>query len=317
MPLVQLVTISRATQCWFKFCCRGPARLHKISSHPAVRVVSGCGSGSNGWMKTESSSELSKSLSAALSEQPLDSIAKSSCGENVGRPELQTLRPPAAAIGRMSLYLRELHRLEDSAVTSISSRDLAKKLDVSADVVRRDLAWLGSVGRRGVGYDVSTLATRLRAILGSNTDWRVVLVGTGSLGHALLRYRGFERLGFQLVAALDVDPRRIGEKIGGVTIEGFEKMAKVFQTHRPQLAILAVPAEAAAGVATSLTRAGISGILNFAPTALKLPKEVRVVNVDLATEIQRLAFHVSQQTRQNDAATADVETRPKKKKKPG
>jgi redox-sensing transcriptional repressor len=206
-------------------------------------------------------------------------------------------KAPAAAVGRMSLYLRELQRLSEAGVQSTSSRDLAQRLNVSPEVVRRDLAILGSVGRRGVGYEVNMLAERLRATLGSDTQWRVVLVGTGSLGHALLRYRGFERLGFELVAALDIDPKRIGEKIADITIADASRMAEIFRELRPQLAILAVPAEVAAEMATRIVASGVTGILNFAPTSLKLPKEIGVVNVDLASEMQRLAFNVSQKVR--------------------
>jgi redox-sensing transcriptional repressor len=217
-------------------------------------------------------------------------------------------KAPPAAVGRMSLYLRELQRLEEAGVLSTSSRELAQRLDVSPEVVRRDLAILGSVGRRGVGYEVGVLADRLRAILGSDTEWRVVLVGTGSLGYALLRYRGFERLGFRLVAALDIDPKRIGEKIAGVTIRDAAEMTSVLQKWKPQLAILAVPAEVAAEVATKIAAAGITGILNFAPTSLKLPKEIGVVNVDLASEMQRLAFNVSQRTREIEQTPLVKET---------
>ena len=202
-------------------------------------------------------------------------------------------KAPAATVGRMSLYLRELQRLAETGETATNSRQLGERLGISADVVRRDLAFLGSVGRRGVGYEVSVLAEKLRATLGSDTDWRVALVGTGSLGHALLRYRGFERLGFRLVAALDIDSNRIGEKIADLTICDAANMSAVFRKFRPQLAILAVPAEAAAEMATKIVAAGVSGILNFAPTSLRLPKEIGVVNVDLASEMQRLAFNVS------------------------
>lgn len=213
------------------------------------------------------------------------------------------IQPPAATIRRMSLYLRELQRIEPSVVT-ISSRQLAARLDVSAEVVRRDLAILGSVGRRGVGYEISTLIGRLRGVLGSDTHWRVALVGAGSLGHALLRYQGFERLGFQLVAALDIDPRRIGEEIGGVTIRDAHDMQSIFRQFRPQLAILAVPADAAAAVAVKIVQAGVSGILNFAPSSLKLPGQIAVINVDLASDMQRLAFHVLQRERPADGSPA-------------
>jgi redox-sensing transcriptional repressor len=234
---------------------------------------------------------------ASMAPIPLPTASVLSSNDDGGKP----VTPPPAAVGRMSLYLRELQRLEEASVVSTSSRDLARRLDVSPEVVRRDLAWLGSVGRRGVGYEVSMLAGRLRAVMGSDTVWRVALVGTGSLGHALLRYQGFSRLGFELVAALDTDPKRIGEKIGGVRISDAASMESVFKRYRPQLAILAVPAEAAAEVAIRIARAGVTGILNFAPTSLKLPREIGVVNVDLASEMQRLAFHVSQMTRAGEA----------------
>lgn len=210
-------------------------------------------------------------------------------------------KPPAATVGRMSLYLRELQRLEVSGTASVNSRELAACLNLSADVVRRDLAMIGSLGRRGVGYDVATLANHLRSMLGSNAGWKVALIGTGSLGHALLRYQGFQRLGFRLVAAFDNDPKRIGELIAGVRIEHIDGMKKSFKKLRPQLAILAVPAEVAAEVASDLAACGVAGILNFAPTALKLPAGIGVVNVDLASELQRLAFHVNQQMKESEA----------------
>ncbi len=207
-------------------------------------------------------------------------------------------KPPAATVGRFSLYLRELQRLETSGVASVNSRELAASLNLSSDVVRRDLSMVGSVGRRGVGYDVAALTNRLRTVLGSDAGWKVALIGTGSLGHALLRYQGFQRLGFRLVAAFDNDPKRIGELISGVQIEHIDGMKKSFRKLRPQLAILAVPAEVAADVASDLAACGVAGILNFAPTALKLPTGIGVVNVDLASELQRLAFHVNQQLRE-------------------
>ncbi len=209
-------------------------------------------------------------------------------------------KPPAATVGRISLYLRELQRLEDNGVASVNSRELAGCLNLSADVVRRDLSMIGSVGRRGVGYEVAALANRLRSVLGSDTAWKVALIGTGSLGHALLRYQGFQRLGFRLVAAFDNDPNRVGEQIGGVRIGHTSGMKAAFKKLKPQLAILAVPAEVAADVANDLAACGIAGILNFAPTALKLPAGIGVVNVDLASELQRLAFHVNQRLRESE-----------------
>lgn len=199
----------------------------------------------------------------------------------------------SAAVTRISLYLRELRRLAEIDVTSVNSGQLARAIDVSPAVVRKDLAAIGAAGRRGVGYSIPALCERIGATLGSEITWRVVLVGAGSLGHALLRYRGFESQGFQFVAAFDANPRLVGRSVGGLVIRAADQMGSAIAELAPQLAIIAVPAEAAAEVARELAASGIAGILNFSPISLKLPKRVAQVNVDLASEIQRLAFAVS------------------------
>lgn len=199
---------------------------------------------------------------------------------------------PEPAVGRLSLYYRELFRLRDSGTTSINSRELGKLVNVSPAVVRRDLSALGTIGRRGVGYTIDLLIEAIGRLLGSGVQWQVILVGVGSLGDALLRYRGFERLGFRLVAAFDVDPRRIGTSIGGVRVRDANDLKQALVEFTPDLAILAVPAEKAADVASDLVSGGITGILNFAPTTLRLSSAIAVVNVDLASELQRLAFSV-------------------------
>ncbi|WP_063870272.1 redox-sensing transcriptional repressor Rex [Novipirellula maiorica] len=199
---------------------------------------------------------------------------------------------PQPAVGRLSLYFRELYRLRDSKTTTINSKELGKLVNVSSPVVRRDLSALGTIGQRGVGYSVDALIERIGQVLGSGKQWEVVLVGVGSLGDALLRYRGFSRLGFKLTAAFDIDPSRIGSTIGGVQVLDANELERVVTAAPPSLAILAVPADNAADVATLLVSLGVSGILNFAPTTLKLPPRIAVVNVDLASELQRLAFAV-------------------------
>ena len=200
---------------------------------------------------------------------------------------------PTAAIGRLSLYLRELQRLSDRGTESINSHDLARLIDVSPASVRKDLAAIGAIGRRGVGYPVPALIDRIGMMLGNQTHWNVVLIGAGSLGTALLRYRGFQRQGFRIVGAFDLDPRLIGKTIDGVTIHSFTSFSRSAAKLRPQMAVLAVPADSAAAVAAELVAAGVTGILNFAPTSLKLPRTVGVVNVDLASDMQRLAFAIS------------------------
>lgn len=199
---------------------------------------------------------------------------------------------PRPAVGRLSLYFRELHRLADQGETHINSKELGALVDVSPAVVRRDLSSLGTIGRRGVGYPIDKLTEQIGAVLGSGLQWQVILVGVGSLGDALLRYRGFERLGFRLVAAFDLDPKKIGSQIGGVSIWNAATMTGKLAELSPDLAILAVPVDQAPLVAADLVAAGISGILNFAPITLRLPGTTAVVNVDLASELQRLAFSV-------------------------
>lgn len=202
---------------------------------------------------------------------------------------------PQPAVGRLSLYFRELQRLLDADESSVNSQELGRLVDVSPAVVRRDLSALGTIGRRGVGYDISTLMDRIGSVLGSGVQWKVVLVGVGSLGNALLRYRGFDRLGFQLSAALDNDPERIGTSTGGIQVRDAAELESILAAEPAELAILAVPAQYAAETAARLVASGIQGILNFAPSTLKLPRNVAVVNVDLASELQRLAFSVQTQ----------------------
>lgn len=199
---------------------------------------------------------------------------------------------PQPAVGRLSLYFRELQRLLDSEIDSVNSQQLGRLVDVSPAVVRRDLSALGTIGRRGVGYDIRTLIDRIGTVMGSGFQWKVVLVGVGSLGNALLRYRGFERLGFELSAAFDSDPERVGTIAGGVAVSDAAEMEQVLTERPAELAILAVPAQQAGETGERLMKCGIQGILNFAPTTLRLPSNVAVVNVDLASELQRLAFSV-------------------------
>lgn len=206
---------------------------------------------------------------------------------NVARADLST-----PAVGRLSLYYRELHRLLDAGQMSTNSRDLAAMVNVSAAVVRRDLSSIGSVGRRGVGYDVASLAHHIGVVLGSGVNWKAVMIGVGYLGNALLRYRGFERLGFSLAAAFDTDPSKINRVVGNTRILAMDQLDPVLRELKPELAILAVPSEEAMDVASRVVALGIQGILNFAPTTLRVSSSVAVINVDLASELQQLAFRI-------------------------
>lgn len=202
-------------------------------------------------------------------------------------------RLPAASVGRLSLYLRELQRLRSGGRRDLKSTELAVLLEVSPAIVRRDLASIGALGRRGVGYDTEELIRSISTALGAETNWAVVLVGVGSLGTALLNYRGLSRQGFQMVAGFDIAASGDPKSVGDVPIYPMERLPQQVRRLQPQLAILAVPPTAAPDVAAQLAEVGISGILNFAQVSLKLPPHVAVVNVDLASEMLRLAFAVS------------------------
>ncbi|MCS7021769.1 MAG: redox-sensing transcriptional repressor Rex [Gemmataceae bacterium] len=201
------------------------------------------------------------------------------------------MRVSRAAAQRLSLYLRCLTAWPSDA-EKISSSQIAAAVGVSDAQVRRDLAALGHLGQRGIGYEPRELATAIREALGIHRTWRVVLVGVGNLGRALLRYQGFRAQGFQIVAVFDNQPTKIGECIEGLRVRPLHELEATVTTEGVELAILTVPKEAAQSVADALVRAGIRGILNFAPVVLRLPQHVQLVTVDLAIQLEQLTFLV-------------------------
>jgi redox-sensing transcriptional repressor len=188
---------------------------------------------------------------------------------------------------RLSLYLRCL-----GGEPTVSSGALARAVGVSDAQVRRDLAALGHLGRRGIGYDAVALAFAVRRTLGIDRGWRAVIVGVGNLARALLRYKGFREQGFVVVGLFDADPAKVGTVVEGLTVEPVERMATRVGTLMADLGVLTVPAEAAQRAADTLCGAGIRGLLTFAPALLKVPDGVRVVPVDLTIQLEQLAFLV-------------------------
>ena len=199
---------------------------------------------------------------------------------------------PAATASRLGLYLRELQHFERRGTETIKSNSLGRRLGLSDSQIRRDLALFGEFGKRGVGYNVTGLVGALRKALGTDGTWNTVLIGLGNLGNALVKYRGFEQQGFSLQAIFESDPVKVGNEIAGVPIYNIVDLERILPTLNSQMAILAVPAEPAPALAERLANLGISGILNFAPVSLSIRKEVATVDVDLAVELQRLAFAV-------------------------
>jgi redox-sensing transcriptional repressor len=199
---------------------------------------------------------------------------------------------PDATVARLPVYLRSLMELGASGQATVSSVMLADRAGVNAAKVRKDLSYLGTYGTRGVGYDVEYLRFQVSRALGVANTWPVVVVGLGNLGSALAGHRGFAERGFPVVAAFDVDPAKIGTDIDGVRIHPLERLPEVVGDLGVSIGVIATPAGAAQTVADLLVRAGIHSILNFAPVVLTLPDDVDGRDVDLATELQILGFHL-------------------------
>ena len=200
---------------------------------------------------------------------------------------------PTPAVSRLSFYLRQLEAFKASERHTISSKQLGEALGYTDAQVRKDLAYFGQFGHPGIGYRVDELIGQLKKILGTDKVWKVLLVGAGNLGRALLAYRGFLRKGFSLVAVFDAEPKKIGQSFGDLQVQPMELLAQIVAEQRVRLAIMSVPAEAAQSVADRLVAAGIRGILNFAPVSIVVPPEVSVQGVDLAVQLEQLAFKMS------------------------
>ena len=204
-----------------------------------------------------------------------------------GRPDI-----PRKTVYRLSIYLRCLARLRENRIGTVSSEALAKAAGVKPTQLRKDLAYFGTFGTRGLGYDVADLSRKISDELGTSRLQPVILVGVGNLGLALLSYRGFEKEGFEIVAAFDGDPQRKRDKEIKQPIFGMDELPKFVGLNGVRMAILSVPAAVAQAVANQLIDAGVTGILNFAPMVLTVPEDVMVNNVNLAIELENLSYFI-------------------------
>jgi redox-sensing transcriptional repressor len=197
-----------------------------------------------------------------------------------------------ASVQRFSLYLRHLERWNNEGMFVVSSSQLGEVLGINDAQVRKDLAYLGNLGQPGIGYHTQELISALRHRLGVDHTWCAIVIGAGNLARALLRYHGFTQQGFQFVGLFDADPHKIGQEVEGLTVQAPAQLADVIARTGAALAVVAVPADTAQQVADALVAVGIKGILNFAPVMLKLPPHVSLVAVDLAVQLEQLAFLV-------------------------
>ena len=203
-------------------------------------------------------------------------------------------------MARLPVYLRALTTLSETGTTVCSSEDLAAAAGVNSAKLRKDLSYLGSYGTRGVGYDVDYLRYQIAREMGATRDWPVVIVGIGNLGHALANYSGFRSRGFRVVALLDADDQRHGEVVAGVVVRPFSDLHAIVGEQGVAIGVIATPAASAQDVADQMVDAGITSILNFAPTVLNVGADVAVSKVDLSKELQVLAYHEQRKATQQE-----------------
>ncbi|HYK09848.1 MAG TPA: redox-sensing transcriptional repressor Rex [Gemmatimonadales bacterium] len=198
-----------------------------------------------------------------------------------------------STVRRLSLYLQYLEQTRDQGRTTVSSEELARRSGATSAQVRKDLSFFGSFGKRGMGYEVPALVTRLREILGLERAYRVVLVGAGKIGGALVHYEGFSRRGFQVSAIYDRDPKKIGSRSNGLVVRDVKQLEADLKKEPTDIAIVVTPGEAAQEVADRLVRAGVKALLNFAPIQLKVPRDVEVKTVNMAQELEALSYSLA------------------------
>lgn len=198
---------------------------------------------------------------------------------------------PPASLARLPMYLQVLNSMLAEGVESTSSDELAEAAGVNSPKLRKDLSYLGSYGTRGVGYDVPYLSSQIASALGLTRAWRVAIVGAGNLGRALAGYPGFGSRGFDVVALLDADQLVIGQEVGWLRISDVDALEQVLARTNANMAVLAVPGSAAQDLCDRLVASGITSILSFAPVLLQAPDHVHIRKVDMATELQILAYH--------------------------
>lgn len=203
---------------------------------------------------------------------------------------------PEPTLRRLPYYLRYLERFKEKGIDIISSKELSSALGLSDAQVRRDLFTLGGFGKRGVGYDVDKLFNYLNSFLGLDDLQKMILVGCGNLGKALLQYKGFKKRKFIITHAFDNDKRLIGKKIAGIDIRDIKEMKKEVQKHKIIYGIIAAPASSAQEVVDNMIDCGIKSILNFAPIKIHVPRGVVVSSVDLTTELEWLSYHMHHDT---------------------
>lgn len=200
---------------------------------------------------------------------------------------------PDIVIGRLPVYLRELNRMAHvDHLATTSSQELGRRLDISSAQIRKDLSHFGEFGKQGTGYHIPYLIEQLSEILHLTHTWDVAVVGAGYLGHALINYRGFNTRGFKVACVFDVDPGKVGERMGDVVVQHVDEMSRTIQESGVQMAILAVPTEVAQELTDQLVAAGVKSLLTYVPIHLIVPEGVQVSYSDPVVQMQRMTYYL-------------------------
>lgn len=205
---------------------------------------------------------------------------------------MKTMKISEAVVRRLPIYLRYLNELQLREVSTVSSQDLGQKLDLNPAQIRKDLAYFGEFGRKGIGYDVAYLIQKIRQILKLNQQINVALVGAGNLGQALSNYNAYLKDNMKIVAIFDAQESKIGTKIHNLTVQPMKELEETVANLHVRIGIITVPAIEAQNVANQFVDAGIEAILNFAPVILKVPNHVRIHTADFTTDLLSLAYYL-------------------------
>jgi len=203
-----------------------------------------------------------------------------------------SLEIPEVVINRLPVYARALSELAARGETVVSSQALGELLDVTPAQIRKDLSYFGRFGKQGRGYNVHSLLSKLREILGIDRQWRLILVGVGRLGQAIAEYGGFGPQGFEIVAAFDANPSVVGREVGGVKVQEIADLERWLRNNRVDIGIVAVPAQDAQGVVDRLVAGGVRAILNYAPITAHVPQDVTIRHIDPVLAMQSMTFYI-------------------------
>jgi redox-sensing transcriptional repressor len=199
---------------------------------------------------------------------------------------------PDVVISRLPRYLQILQRMSKDNVHTASSKELGKRLGISAAQIRKDLSQFGEFGKQGTGYSIPFLIDQIEKILNIQRSWNIVLIGAGNLGHAIVRYQGFSKHGFCIEQVFDSDPKKIGQMVEDLVIQDITDMPEKVRQSGIQVAMLTVPAGEAQELAETLVKAGVQAILNYAPTVLNLPDQIQVEYIDPVVKLQHMTYYL-------------------------